>query len=704
MQKWYDEGYFTPELLMRRTNIDADWVSVADLIRHAGSSKIFLSHQTGSAPPGLSRPLDSSPPSATLIPIEQSSEPYHPTPLRTLRTTALESYIGSGSNMSESPTSSFGGGTYSNDSPDIASHGAASTHSYSGLDANRVTGANQVSDPSAFSGVRRSTYHDPMLDPSISIRPSFGNIGPGRASTLDSYGLDDYSVPPSSWSSSSNMLGPQFDGMPAVKAATDTSSFSSNVGSSVSPGPPLLPQGIYPGARGGQEALFIEANAIPIPDYAAGDFGHQHLPRPPEDNAVPVKLGFNEFANGPFANSSPNQQYAVPTPVLYHAPPQPPMQQLPSHYIPPLGATSPLPQAAVSPVNTRSPWITHDSTAVRRPDPFGPSHPTSANTIPNGQPVPPRISWASPNQAVLPNSVSTDQSPWFVASHGVLDDGWKDNAEPSSLTFKNVAQHNQLQQELAIKVESEVNVNSNAVPERAHQLAASESVPPPIVAPASSTTPASGPVKSRRKSTAHVHVPTSKQIPAPTQIAKSPSSPSLPSAPMKAAWLNDDETKKTKPSQATLSLRDIQDAEAKKNEARKAVERERERQSRGIAVPAAVEELQPFTATWGLPTSQAGARNNTSHKEAPPATSTPSTSAVWTNTSKAISAKKSMKEIQEEEEQRKKNAVKETVAAAAAKRVYSESITKVGTFLDWGYAVSLTICSRRPLQQLAEPG
>jgi PERQ amino acid-rich with GYF domain-containing protein len=145
----------------------------------------------------------------------------------------------------------------------------------------------------------------------------------------------------------------------------------------------------------------------------------------------------------------------------------------------------------------------------------------------------------------------------------------------------------------------------------------------------------------------------------------------------KAPWAKD-EKKKGKSSGAAISLREIQDAEAKAAETRKA-NQEKERANR-LAVSVSTssdskEEAQPFTASWGLPTSQAGGRTNSFTKDVAPSGASPVSPAppVWTNAGKPATIKKTMKEIQEEEERRKKAVAKETVASAAAKRVYAES-------------------------------
>jgi len=130
-----------------------------------------------------------------------------------------------------------------------------------------------------------------------------------------------------------------------------------------------------------------------------------------------------------------------------------------------------------------------------------------------------------------------------------------------------------------------------------------------------------------------------------------------------------------KPSGVTLSLRDIQEAEAKKIDARKVAERERERLARAAAPAPVMEESQQFTTSWGLPTSQTGAARNNQQKETASPSATTFNPPVWTNSTKSQPNKKSMKEIQEEEERQKKIAFKDT--AAAIKKPYAENTNKL---------------------------
>ena len=162
--------------------------------------------------------------------------------------------------------------------------------------------------------------------------------------------------------------------------------------------------------------------------------------------------------------------------------------------------------------------------------------------------------------------------------------------------------------------------------------------------------------KSRRKQAsppaASVPAQPAAKAPAVPQATPSPKPPSpIAPAESKSAWTVEEEKK-------PLSLREIQELELKKADARKSAERERERAARAAAVstPSVPEDVQ--TISWGLPTSQVGNRTS---REAPVSSSTnttaPGTSAtppVWTNVAKAPAVKKTMKEIQEEEEKRKK--------------------------------------------------
>lgn len=161
---------------------------------------------------------------------------------------------------------------------------------------------------------------------------------------------------------------------------------------------------------------------------------------------------------------------------------------------------------------------------------------------------------------------------------------------------------------------------------------------------------------------------------------QSPSSEQAPStepsapAPPKSAWAKGDDRKKGP--NTSISLRAIQEAEARRLENLKA-EREKEKGRVVTTFFETKEDLQPFTTSWGLPTSQAGARHNVSSSVPPPpapATATPAPP-IWTTPLKTSVVKKSMKEIQEEEK-RKKQVVKDNTTVSVQRRAYAETTTK----------------------------
>ena len=114
---------------MKRTQIDTDWISVGDLSQRAVGPKIFLSPVMVSVPPG--------PPGLTRRPNNLSdqlphqrepspfSAPHQPVPVRSLRTSALDSYI-NGNSQSASPSSSAGpmNNIFGNPEPSVNAIGA----------------------------------------------------------------------------------------------------------------------------------------------------------------------------------------------------------------------------------------------------------------------------------------------------------------------------------------------------------------------------------------------------------------------------------------------------------------------------------------------------------------------------------------------------------------------------------------------------
>ena len=128
MQSWHDQGYFTSDLRMKRTQIDADWISVGELTKRATGPKIFLSPIMAPVPlgpPGLTRRLDNlGDPLLRQRDPSPFSAPHQPVPIRSLRTSTLDSYI-NGNSQSASPSSSAGPANhmFGNPEPPIATIG-----------------------------------------------------------------------------------------------------------------------------------------------------------------------------------------------------------------------------------------------------------------------------------------------------------------------------------------------------------------------------------------------------------------------------------------------------------------------------------------------------------------------------------------------------------------------------------------------------
>ena len=92
-----------------------------------------------------------------------------------------------------------------------------------------------------------------------------------------------------------------------------------------------------------------------------------------------------------------------------------------------------------------------------------------------------------------------------------------------------------------------------------------------------------------------------------------------PAGPVKMAWAKDNDPRPVKPSGIALGLRE----EAKKLDARKAAEKEREKSLRNSVSASASDEMHSFTTSWGLPTSQAGSNRSTPSKDTQVTTTSP---------------------------------------------------------------------------------
>ncbi|EMD41539.1 hypothetical protein CERSUDRAFT_110092 [Gelatoporia subvermispora B] len=684
MQRWHDEGYFTSDLLMKCIHLDLDWTPVGELVRRAGSNPVFLTPTINSvAPPGLPRRPD--PLLGSSTPDRERTMPYQPTPTRSLRSSTLDSFLNNGSSASASPSSSFGGARFFNGSPDPSTFdGRMNSHVFSEThNAPRIAALTGNLDPTITG--RRGGFNDPF-DPNYGARL---NLTPIRSvEGLGFGGVDN----------SQNVLepGPFSPGFHTggVDGASSTGSFSKATSAN--------------GLRGQDPLLNGHTTSSP---FAGADYG-------------PVG-GFGSPSGGSrVVNRDVFARSGMEDSRHYMAAPGPHMNGAPSHYTPngqhfPQGSnlqySSQLDGRSLHSLNTHSerqsamaqqtlPAGQHqhsfaspgsgtqsawpppqDISAFRRPGPFEPNFPTVSNTVPI-TPVTPSHPTYAPAMQTAP-----EQSPWFP-TQSAANEAWP--TETVGLTAANLGQHDTHQQEEEASVPTSVAPVATSPPQiEAVAQPVKEVLPSPVTAaaegpvvPSAAPEPAKTAKAARKAQTtavaAQTQVPKASSPPivaAPAPIVAIPLTPV--SAEPKSAWSTED-VQKAKPATTTLSLREIQEAETKKLEVRKAAERERERAARAAAAATPAEEIQTFTTSWGLPTSQASAARTPTAKDSVTSPSPTSTTAtpVWTNVPKAPVAKKTMKEIQEEEERRKKLAAKEKeTVAAAARRAYAETTTKTTT-------------------------
>lgn len=174
MQRWHNEGYFTPDLLMKRTHLDTEWTSVGEMTRRAGANPIFLTFGvTSSAPPGLSRRPDM----LAEAPGFEKNTPLQPAPSVSRRSSTLDAYLHNGTSASASPSSSFGGRPL-NGSPDPSSLDGRTGTSLYGEPTVGPRLATLASMPS-IANQRRPAFND-AFDASTGLRASFSHPGLNR--------------------------------------------------------------------------------------------------------------------------------------------------------------------------------------------------------------------------------------------------------------------------------------------------------------------------------------------------------------------------------------------------------------------------------------------------------------------------------------------------------------------------------------------
>ena len=612
MQTWHDQGYFTPDLLMKRSQIDTEWISVGELIHRAAGPKIFLSPITVPVPPGLARrpenlndpllhPRDSSP----------LGVPHQPVPIRSLRTSTLDSYI-NGNSQSASPSSSAGPAShiFGNPEPPINAIGAT-----------------------------RRPYIDPSVD------------GLGRSpysSTTATYGFNGKFLP----------------------------------------------------SVGGVFLSFLEDL------HRESILGH-HL-QPSVVNRLPYTRSSPDQPNSGPGSYQPELSFSTSTAVGQSPflPVTPPVQLHQNHLTNIVQPTSPLvphlPAHNYTP--SASPWGTPDL-SLKRVGVFDPTYqsPRHVNTVAQPQ-------QSSPWERGV-------RTPWSTLPSEHSPDGWPTGDGTSNLTVSNLEQHNQQQLRPepalpvlpeAVSVTTESNLHTPEVPPQDVLDAQPLTDVPPITQDEALEPPVNKP---RKKSVSPTKATVSQLQPQPQIQQQLP--PSLPNKPQatpsvsvhplsaKTVWSKDDDGKK--PSGVSIGFREIQEAEAKQSEARKAaLERERVTTvTRNTNTPTEDSPV-PTTTSWGLPTSQV----QINRKEPISAGSPTPVVPVWTNVVKPPAVKRTMKEIQEEERRKKleQQQTKEKEAVSvAARRSHAEAVSKVFVFAT-DHLFQHSQASRLPQLLLVLPG
>ncbi|KDR85272.1 hypothetical protein GALMADRAFT_234036 [Galerina marginata CBS 339.88] len=621
MQKWYNDGYFSSDLPMKRIRYDTQWTTVAELVQWANGENIFFSSSLASHPLGRSgSPSQNYPP-----PEHTLNEPFQPAPIRSLRPSTLESYINSGSLPSDSPSSSVGASHFGNHSPDPSAFGGRDVKGYFGGEPNGRFSGYGAQDRSLSFAERQALGLDLQTNQTNNIHaPSFGDFVPDRDPRFNGYGYNNVSVPPDSWAMSSSLPS---SALTATRNQRGDSSF-------LNPPPPadlgqlrhhpeiingdrlLKPydQGmIYTnddlGSFSDKRTGLVDPNAVNYGHYEfAGQSSFQHIQDQNQQQYVPPmqEYGDGYALHGPNTRSSSNISSTQPP-----GPPIPWTALLESHR---LGQPEAIP---TSKAVLASPWDHNEQLSV--------------NT-------------ALANDSATPETTKAPR---------------KDQV-PGSLTAGNPGQYSQQ------PVSSEkTDEPKPSVPE----------LNGPSHAPAESVSVSNGLILNITQPITKKPVKASQ---ANHQAPPSALGDTATSTIQKTAWAKEEEGKRKTSFNTSVSLRDIQEAEARKLETRKVAEREKERLARASSAAETKEDLQPFTASWGLPTSQAGTRSTVPVGDAPvvPAP-TPVSAPVWTTPLKQPTTKKTMKEIQEEEEVRKRLSSRETLPAVVQKRAYADTTTKV---------------------------
>jgi PERQ amino acid-rich with GYF domain-containing protein len=204
MQKWYNAGYFSSDLPMKRVVYDTHWTTVEELIQKANGENIFLSPLVASIPINHG---NGSPSQTYPLPDGASSEPFQPAPIRTLRTSTLESYLNGGSIASDSPSSSVGASHFANPSPDPGAFGGRDIKPYYGGDVAGRLNNFGVQDLSPYPDRRPLGHEYPNNAMNVPPQgPSFGNFVSDRDPIYNAYSYNQQPIAHDPWMMPSTMF------------------------------------------------------------------------------------------------------------------------------------------------------------------------------------------------------------------------------------------------------------------------------------------------------------------------------------------------------------------------------------------------------------------------------------------------------------------------------------------------------------------
>lgn len=154
--------------------------------------------------------------------------------------------------------------------------------------------------------------------------------------------------------------------------------------------------------------------------------------------------------------------------------------------------------------------------------------------------------------------------------------------------------------------------------------------------------------------------------------------PTMPSAAKVAPWAQSTSSEDTQGVTATMTLREIQELEAKQAEARRIAEKAaaQRRAAAGAGLRTLASESLPTTMSWGLasiPSSVNKAQSAAGVLDRAPSPVTPSQPAAWTGAAGGR-PKKTLTEIQEEERKRAMSAQRKAAAVMSASKASAEAL------------------------------